>query len=231
VGVRDWSIEIDIDAVLRGQGADPSSIRARSPRLVELAEAALSEGLPMVHPEVHMRRLGVEELRHEKLLLKNGSTLQGALIGEHLGPAEEVVAILCTIGGELEMHASALSGSDMLRALALDGVGSAATEALANAACAEIEGEAQAAGQQTTIPLSPGMDGWNVEQGQPQIFSLFSAHEISIELRPTGLMLPRKSLSMVVGIGEHVSQAGSTCDYCRMRETCRYQDHYRKAMG
>lgn len=185
----------------------------------------------MVHPQVHMRRIGVEGLRHEKLLLKNGSTLQGTLIGEHLGPAEEVVAILCTIGAELETHASELSGSDMLRALAFDGVGSAATEALANAACAQIEEEARGAGHETTIPLSPGMDGWKVEQGQPQIFSLFPDQEISIELRPTGLMLPRKSLSMVVGIGEHVSQSGSTCDYCRMRETCRYQDHYRKAVS
>jgi hypothetical protein len=227
--LQEWRIEIDVDAVLRGQGAEPSAIRTRSPKLVELAEAALAEGLPMIHPRVHMRRFEIDQLRHEKLLLKNGGTLRGALIGQHLGPAEEVAAILCTIGGELEAHASDLSGSDMLRALALDGVGSAATEALANAACAEIERGARQAGRETTIPLSPGMEGWSVEQGQPQIFSLFATEEISIELRPTGLMLPRKSLSMVLGIGERIAQSGTTCDYCRMRETCRYQDHYAKA--
>lgn len=226
-----WPIEIDVDAVLRGQGAEPGAIRARSPKLVGLAEAALAEGLPMVHPQVFVRRIEVEGLRHEKLVLKGGRALKGTLIGEHLGPAEEVAAILCTIGSELEAYASDRSGSDMLFALALDGVGSAATEALANVACARIEQEARQVGQTTTIPLSPGMEGWSVEQGQPQIFSLFAPAEISIELRPSGLMMPRKSLSMVLGIGEHVAQSGSTCDYCRMRETCRYQDHYAKAQA
>ena len=36
-------LDFDVDAVLRGQGAEPLAIRQRSPRLVELAERALAE--------------------------------------------------------------------------------------------------------------------------------------------------------------------------------------------
>jgi hypothetical protein len=225
-----WPLEIDIDAVLRGQGADPNAIRARNPRLVDLAELALEEAEQLLQPRAYIRRFEVAGLRHELLELENGLALQGRLIGQHLARAEEVVAILATIGDELEEYASELSSKDLLHALAVDGVGSAATEALANAVCAHVEHEARAEGQETTIPLSPGMEGWSVDRGQPQIFALFKDEEISITLRPTGLMLPRKSLSMVLGVGQDVVQSGSTCDYCSMRETCRYQDHYAKEM-
>jgi hypothetical protein len=50
--------------------------------------------------------------------------------------------------------------------LALDGLGSAATEALANAACTQTETEAKADGMQASIPLSPGMEGWPTGQGR-----------------------------------------------------------------
>lgn len=221
-----WPLHVDVDSVLRGQGADPSVIRARKPRLLKLAERALADARPLLHPQAHIRRFNVAGLRHEKLTLTNGAVLQGPLIGQHLGRAKEVVAILATIGYELEDHVSELSATDLLYALALDGVGSAATEALSNGVCATLEREARAQGMETTIPLSPGMEGWSVELGQPQIFSLFEEDKISIALRPSGLMLPRKSLSMVLGVGPDVAQSGSTCDYCSMRETCRYQDHY-----
>jgi hypothetical protein len=39
-------------------------------------------------------------------------------------------------------------------------------------------------------------------------------------------MIPRKSLSMVVGLGSDMERSGRACDYCSMQETCRYQDHY-----
>ena len=115
-----------------------------------------------------------------------------------------MIAILCTIGKELEDYAAKVSSEDILYALALDGVGSAATEALANSACAEIEMNAKESGQESTIPLSPGMEGWSVEVGQPEIFALWSEDELVINLTSSGMMLPRKSLSMVLGIGERV---------------------------
>jgi hypothetical protein len=39
-------------------------------------------------------------------------------------------------------------------------------------------------------------------------------------------MLPRKTLTMVLGAGPEMTAAGRTCDYCSLRDVCRYQDHY-----
>ena len=50
--LREWDLQIDVDGVLRGQGADPAIIRSRSPRLVACAEQALEEGLQYLQPAV-----------------------------------------------------------------------------------------------------------------------------------------------------------------------------------
>jgi hypothetical protein len=134
--------------------------------------------------------------------------------------------VLCTTAAGLEERASQLWASNPVYGLALDGVGSAAVEALANQVCRTVETREQEHGWKTTIPLSPGMIDWPVEDGQPQIFRLLEAEGLPVALSSNYLMLPRKSLTMVIGAGPDVSSAGRTCDYCNLRNTCRYQDHY-----
>jgi hypothetical protein len=219
-------LEFDVDAVLRGQGADPAAIRARRPKLVETAERALEEGRALLRPQTLYRELQVKELRHERLVLENGAVLSGELVSKHLSSAKKVVLFLCTIGDALETRASQVFGNDLVFGLALEGVGSAAVEALANAACSHFEAAAAGNGLHSSIPISPGMLGWPVTVGQPEIFAILKAEEINVSLSEYGFMLPRKSLTAVLGFGEDVQIAGKTCDYCSMREVCRYQDKH-----
>ena len=221
-----WDLRLDVDTVLRGQGADPAAIRKRSPRLVESAERALNEGSLLLQPRVTARRLLIEDMRHERVKLEGDGRLSGELFTQHMGGAQEAVIVLCTVGEALERRAAEVSKEDAVYGLALDGVGSAGVEALANAVCALFEEEATKEDCQITIPLSPGMVGWPVEQGQPQIFDLLDAGEIGVQLTESMMMLPRKSLTFVLGIGKELVAGGRTCDYCSLKETCRYRDHY-----
>ncbi len=220
------NIELDVDAVLRGQGAEPAVLRDRRPALVQLAEQALQEGLPLIEPQVVCKELEVKGVRHERLLLEGNGQLSGKLVAQHLAKARKVYVLLCTIGSSLEKYASEMWSSSATYSLALDGVGSAAVEALANAACRNLEVLAQEHGWQTSIPLSPGMVDWPVVEGQPQIFRLLEGEDIPVQLSPGSMMIPSKSLSMVVGAGADLSTSGRACDYCNLREVCRYQDHY-----
>jgi hypothetical protein len=218
--------KVDVDQVLRAQEADPEIIRKRSPRLIEVTEKALEIGFPLLEPKVLYERFRTESVRHETLGFESGGSLSGSLIAQHLAPAEEVIVILCTVGFPLEEHSVEVVKNDPVMGLALEGVGSAGVEVIANAVCYHFEKVAEANGWQATIPLNPGMVGWPIEKGQPEVFSLLSAEEIGITLTSRNLMLPRKSLSMVIGFGENISAEGTPCDYCSMRETCKYQDHY-----
>jgi hypothetical protein len=227
---KEWELDVDVDAVIRGQGADPTAIRRRSKKLLETAEQALEEGLPLLRPQVLVESIRVEGLLHDRLRLENGGLLRGELISRHLAPASEVMVVVCSIGRELEEHTAQVMESEIVRGLALYGVGSAAVELLANTACQRIELEAAGRGLQTTVPLGPGMIGWPVEEGQRQVFDLLDASAIGVELTEANIMLPLKSLSMVIGLGVEFGLKGRTCDYCNMRDVCRFQDHYAPAV-
>ncbi len=224
--LENLEIHIDADAVLRGQGANPAIIRSRRPALVSLAEQAIQEGLPLVEPSVVMRQYSIEEVRHERLLLDGGRQLPGKLLVQHLGQARQIYVLLCSIGASLERYSQEMWSSSATYALALDGVGSAAVEALANAACRFLEDQAAAQGWKSSVPLSPGMVDWPVEVGQPQIFQLLDEEAAGVDLTQSFIMVPRKSLTMVVGVGPDLEMGGRTCDFCSLREVCRYQDHY-----
>jgi hypothetical protein len=223
---RDWELALDADMVLRGQGADPAVVRGRSRALVAIAEQALAEARSLLAPAVVYRVAEVEGQRHERVTLAGGMRLSGALVAEHLGGAQRVAIALCTVGAALEDRATAVMEDDPSLGLALDGCGSAAAEALANRACHFFETLAGEAGEKTTIPLSPGMVGWPVEVGQPELMALIDADAIGVSVFPSGMMHPRKSVSFVVGMGAQVSSGGRTCDFCNLRETCSYKDHY-----
>lgn len=224
--LRNWRERLDVDSVLRGQGADPTAIRARSPALIKFAEGALAEGIPLLAPRVIYRRLAVESVRHQRIALAGRGLLTGKLVAEHFAAAREIVVIAATIGGQLEDRISQALKRDIMHALALDGLGTAAIETLAIATCRYFSEAAAGQGMETTIPLSPGMTGWPLEVGQKEIFSLLDADKIGLRLTGSSLMIPRKSLSMVVGTGREVTKGTNTCDYCSMQATCQYRDHY-----
>ena len=78
------------------------------------------------------------------------------------------------------------------------------------------------------MPLNPGMVGWPLDIGQQQIFSLLDGEEINVSLTDSWMMVPNKSLSLVMGIGPNVSAYETSCEYCSLKGICKYQNHYAK---
>ena len=216
----------DVDAVLRGQGADAAVLRTRRPALVKVAEDAMQESISLLVPKVIYQEFKVEGVQHERLLLQGKRKIDSKLLAQHLAVASRVIVILATIGEKLEQQVSKMWDSNMVYALALDGAGSASVEALANAACQYFEKQASEGGLQVSIPLSPGMVDWPVSEGQPQIFNLLGDEGSVVKLTSSNIMVPQKSLTMVMGIGAELKASGRTCDFCTMRGTCCYQEHY-----
>ena len=224
--LENLELQIDADAVLHGQGADPAVLRLRRPALVELAEQAIQEGLPLVTPRVIYKTFEIRDVRHDLLKFAGGGQLSGKFITQHLAQACQVHVLLCSIGSSLERFADQKWSSSSVYSLALDGVGSAAVEALANAACRFLEEQALELGWKSSIPLSPGMVDWSVEEAQPQIFQLLKQEPLEVSLNSSLIMVPRKSLSMVVGIGPDMSITVRTCEYCNLRDVCRYKRQF-----
>ncbi len=230
----EWELILTVDEVFRAQGADPNSIRQRRPTLVVSTEKAITLGESLLHPRVLYEQYPVRKFVHERLELSTGPAnngkahLSGPLIAQHLAGAQTIIVMLCTIGNELDESVSSLFKVDPVVAVALDGVGSAAVEMLAIQACNYFEAQAKAEGLKTSMPLNPGMIGWPVEEGQPQIFTLLESERIQVSLTESCMMTPNKSISLVLGMGTNVSASGSSCDYCNLKGICKYQNHYGK---
>ena len=216
----DFTFTLGLDDILRGEGADPETVRAKRPALVKAASAAGHQGFTKIKPVAVVQEAKVIEHRHERILLEGGKTLTGPLVARHLAGAERVAAVVCTLGPALEEYAASLD--DLVLALALDGLGNAAVEAVAQQVCGRLAERAQARGMETSTPLSPGEAEWPVEIGQPQVFALAEPSRAGIRLTEGGMMVPKKSISFVTGIGKKMSQI-HPCEACSLNEICRYR--------
>lgn len=212
------------DLVLRGEGMDPEAIRKRRPALAALAERVLAEELPALFPQAALRRVAVESFAHRRLQLIGGGALSGEAIATYLAPAQEVALLVCTVGPAIDARVAALMATDPGYAMAVDGLGIAAVEALGRAVLDGLKAEAALDGMRLTLPLSPGIAGWPLDEGQRQIFALLDTTAIGVTVAPSGRMTPRKTTSCVVGIGCAVDEQQLTpCDICSIRDRCRFR--------
>jgi hypothetical protein len=216
----DFDLTLSVDDILRGEGMDPAIARTKRPALLKAATEAAQLGPAKIKPAAAIHEAKVLEHRHERIRLEDGILLTGPLVARHLAGAERVAAVVCTIGAELESFAAAQQ--DLVLALALDGLGNAAVTLIGQQVCERIGGQLQAQGLTMSTPLSPGAPEWPVEVGQPQVFALADPAAAGVRLTEGGMMIPKKSVSFVVGIGKNVSQV-NLCEVCNLKETCRYR--------
>jgi cobalamin-dependent methionine synthase I len=215
--LTNWQLQVNVDDVLRGQGAQPEILRSRRPMLVRLAERALSDALPYAQPRVAYRLWDVKAIGHERILLEQNLSLTSPFVIKHLAKSRQVAALICTIGSQIETLSSQAMQDDPPYALAIEGVGAAAAEALGVAACDYFSRQVAEQGWHVTLPLSPGMDGWPTDEGQSQIFQLADGKEAGVELTTSSIMFPCKSVSFVLGLGPDVVAQDETHDYCAYR--------------
>jgi hypothetical protein len=138
---------------------------------------------------------------------------------------KELAAVVGTIGPKLEKQVTEYNNQgEPLRGLLLDGIGSAAIDSLMQLACKFIAREASARGYQVSSPISPGMPGLPIT-AQQQLLEVASAREIEVNLTSSSMMVPRKSASMVIGIGPQMPTwtRAEVCARCNLNKTCPYR--------
>jgi len=220
--LRAWPIDLSTDEIIRGQGMDSQIVHAEKPLLLAAAERAKIEGISLLHPLAIIQEIGIREHRHNRIVLEDDFELTGALVTSHLGNAQKIYASICTIGKELETVVSDLLEKDPLYALAMDGLGNATVESLSQQICAHIGEQILAGAMTASAPLTPGNPGWPVEIGQSEIFALLDPSRCGITLTTGGMMVPKKSMSFVVGIGPEMPTT-DMCVICNLKNTCRFQ--------
>jgi hypothetical protein len=181
---------------------------ATSGKITDALETALEESRGLIEPKAIY-------------VIAAGAALPGSQMFSEL---EKVAFCVCTIGPALEERVTSLSKEgNMLSAVVIDAIGSAAAEATARYANERIDEIAATEGLKTSCRASPGYGDWDVKE-QRALFALVPAGRIGVRLTESSMMVPRKSVSFAVHIAEEPVRLRSegSCRNCDM-ESCPYR--------
>ena len=223
--VRDIPLNLQTSEVLRQSGtSEDSAFKPEMEALIgELLASVKDEHL--LEPAVSYETYPITEVGCQQLSLEGNAVLHGSALTSALSQARELAVLVCTIGSKLEEKATDyFARSESLKGLLLDSIGNASTDSLSREGCSLIMGQASLRGYQTGSPISPGGPGFPLSE-QWQLFKLVPAEEIRVRLTSAGLMVPRKSTSMVIGIGPQMTTwtKAEACARCNLSKTCRYR--------
>jgi len=156
----------------------------------------------------------------DKVTIEGSITFESKVIARLLERCEKVAIFALTIGSHLEEMVAHLAENGLvLQATVLDAIGSDATEQLAIFVEDKIKRMAHAEGLVTSRRFSPGYCDWEVSQ-QKMVFQTLNGDSANIRLTRSLLMIPRKSVSGIIGIGQANKDIENynPCDTCKKKD-------------
>lgn len=145
----------------------------------------------------------------------------GSIIAAQLRKGRCFAILIASVGAELDAWLHEMrEGEDVVVAYVADALGSVLAESIVACGLDRLEARMSADGLRITNSYSPGYCGWDVAE-QHVLFSLLPEGFCGVRLCESGLMLPIKSVSAVVGIGPEVERKEYGCALCRKADCFR----------
>jgi len=223
--IRDIPLSLKTREVLRRQGlGGGAKVRPEIKILIRELLASLKKAR-LLEPAAAYEYYTVSSMNDSQISLEGDKAIHGPLIPAIFPEAKELAVLLCTIGPRLEKQVTDYSkNSAALQGMILDGIGSTAVDMMALEVFRRLASEVSSRGYEISSPVNPGMPGFPLTE-QWNLLRLVNADEIGVSLTASGVMVPRKSTSMVMGIGPQMTRwtQAEVCARCSLRETCHYK--------
>jgi hypothetical protein len=223
--IRDIPLSLKTREVLRRQGlGGGAKVRPEIKNLISELLASVKKAR-LLEPAVAYEYYAVSGMNGSQISLEGGKAINGPLLPATFPEAKELAVLIGTIGHRLEKQVTDYTKSrQVLRGTLLDGMGSAAVDMMVPEALKIIAGEVSSRGYEISSPVNPGMPGFPLTE-QWNLLGLVKADEIGVSLTHSGILVPRKSVSMVIGIGPKMTRwtQAEVCARCSLRESCPYK--------
>ena len=202
--------------------------RKAPPKLVEQTQTAIERSRTLLQPQAVYKWISVLSVMGEDVILASSRLDHGASItvGPHsylLERAELVLVSVVTIGAQMDEHIRELNKSgQFLESYLFDSIGVVALSKAGDAVRRLAETEADSRGWGVGDALGPGsLIGWPIE-GQMNLCNLLPLKRIDVKLNDSGVLIPFKSASSLIGIGPgyESKKVGSVCRLCMHADTC-----------
>ena len=145
-----------------------------------------------------------------------GQDLRNLLLG-----CTEIVLFAATLGSEAEMLIRRTQTRDMAEAVILDACADSAIENVCDNFCADLA--KTAAPCHLTDRFSPGYGDLPLDHQKILFSALNITRRIGVTLTESGLMLPQKSVTAILGIAPTPREHRAACARCPMNETCAFR--------
>lgn len=146
--------------------------------------------------------------------------LQGGSIGRHLKSCCKAVIMAATVGEAIEKQVTKYFQEGRYGfSVLLDAAATAAVEQTADAMEKTIRNEVQRQGFAMRWRFSPGYGDWPIRQ-QTDILRLAQGEAIGISLTDSMMLLPRKSITAVIGLYYPAAAPGCTAED-KQKHPCR----------
>ncbi|SKC40883.1 vitamin B12 dependent-methionine synthase activation domain-containing protein [Maledivibacter halophilus] len=160
--------------------------------------------------------------RDDKNVFLNNSRikLEGKDIYKHLEKSKKCAIMAVTLGSEVDKRIKYYSKMDLTKSIILDACSTAAIEALCDRVEALIKRISINNGFYTTKRYSPGYGDFPIEI-QPRILNLLDAQKhIGLTVTGSYILIPRKSVTALIGIGEEFQSKKVGCKDCNLYNNC-----------
>lgn len=178
----------------------------------------------LARPAAMSRKFRVTATGGGPLELEGGIQIAGKSLARAMDGARQAAIFIVTIGDDLESTATMLMDyGEELHGYLLDRIGSFAVESMAESLEGNMRSECMAKGLGVSMRYSPGYCDTPLCE-QKKLDAAVGFSKVGVSLNENLMMLPRKSISGVIGIGpaKLFSKAAKPCDVCDMKE-CDYK--------
>lgn len=155
-----------------------------------------------INPEYGSFRLG-------GVTFKTGRKIAGYLSG-----SEKLILYVCTAGEAITKRTSAMNdGGNTLEAYIADLAGTVTLENAMDRLHQQLVVDMRRDGLEVTNRYSPGYWSWDVRE-QHLLFDFFPPGFCGVRLSDSGMMIPVKTVSGVIGVGKDAVFHEYSCDEC-----------------
>lgn len=226
--IKSTKLKIDEEEVLRYQGCHDNKLKKVNKTIIKITREEIERGYNLFEPKGIYSPVKIKQISFSggRVDLKNSLCLNFSnSIINLLNGTNYLVLGVVTIGSSLENKVSEFfAQGEYPRAIALDAVGTVAVESLSRHIRNLVCQDAKKQYFRTTRYFSPGYDDWDISQ-QKDIFKVIPTNKIGVTLTESCMILPRKSLSWIIGIGKGViisPEERDACKICKLKN-CQYR--------
>ncbi len=181
------------------------------------AEMLMSRLSKVCSPKITYREFAVER-KCDGIYLLN-EKFGGEDIKKHLEGCERCILMSLTLGVGADGLLRTLESSDMSSAVVCDTLCSVLAEQLCDEAQKKLESEYE--GEFLTDRYSPGYGDLPLETNRSIAVLLDIPKRIGVSVTESCLLLPRKSITAIIGISERETKGHlAGCESCRIYEKC-----------